>query len=1249
MLHVRQRLFIAIPLALGLGIAPGQSVVKANDAPPVATAPSLAAPDLDHPVPHSARRTASVAPPTQPVIGRNTATEHHTSDGLGYARVDLYNAPVGTVDVQGWHVRDLHTGPSSVSGFITPLRVPFSLRIANHGHAASLATLTNETGVTLGVGMTTSISTTATATHTVGIQTVAPSDVSIHPTLSGADIRVVTHSSADSAAVTLSLSPDPRASVWQDTDGTIRITRVITTYGDDGITPVPIIQTEYAVQQPIAIDNSHADRIAQRVGPASAHLVTTVTGAPTMRVAVDPAWLAAPDRTFPVTLDIPLATGYGSIDTTPFATVDSCAPSQSTPLPEVEVGTEGDCTQRGVLGINLSSLLPGTPVAQATLQLYTPDTVGSTPVSIYPSDAQARMPSHDSVRWDTTPHIASGAVGVAESATEGHWHSWDVTAIVQRWINDPRDAGEFLLKSDAAPITFSSASGVGSDDPTVAPVLHITYGAASTSPAAIDDHAQSIYGVSGAFGSCGTEATVCKDLTTNIAAVASRLQGQFIRIAAPLACASALPLRTDYWDSIYQQMQAAYDATPTVYPVINFTPPAISATCPALSPQDWATELGDFLGHISTSAVIMADPIPTTYFEIGNEPNYTPLIPRYSDVNGTFIYPQLFAAAAHALAQGLTPTVTGRVWTSYRILTGGMLSPDAVDDHSCIYPVVHADALETTEAAIAAATAGTNGDTINPGVLGVAIHPYGYATSGFDNVAAAEGKSGSNVVGECSDIGKMNSVWQQHFPGMPIVYTEVNYATTRIPPTDPQDPYIPLTGAYLVDLFSYLQDTGEADATISPLRVMWFRGNDVVESDPNSGGAPARDVLGLWKTDGSDKNYLAHTCHLNVGPLAPLPEATYYALLRHNSCYQPVPAQPAPLIVSTTADSGPGSLRDTLAHAHTGDIISFPHDLGTITLSSGQLDIGTDLTIAGPNGSTQTINGGSASRVVHIANGTTVELRNLTITGGHTVAGDSGGGILNDGSLTIVNSTIQGNATADGADATTSGGYGGNAGTGGGIANAGTLTITASTVADNQTGTGGRGGDGDQLCIFGICVGNPPGLGGSGGNGGGLDNLPGGSMTIVNSTIASNTTGSGGHGGCENGHCSGGGNGGSGGGSSAAERSRSLSARLRRMSWAQRATIAARSMARVVAWARQPARCRSGRQSSRITAVPQGPTISRVTRAFLSTRAAITSSRPRRSRISASFVPSPAPQRPLSPIWILFSVLSEIMVGQLIR
>jgi hypothetical protein len=65
--------------------------------------------------------------------------------------------------------------------------------------------------------------------------------------------------------------------------------------------------------------------------------------------------------------------------------------------------------------------------------------------------------------------------------------------------------------------------------------------------------------------------------------------------------------------------------------------------------------------------------------------------------------------------------------------------------------------------------------------------------------------------------------------------------------------------------------------------------------------------------------------------------------------------------VSSTADSGSGSLRALIASASAGDTIDFASTVtGMITLSSGDLNITKNLDIEGPGAGILTISGGGA-------------------------------------------------------------------------------------------------------------------------------------------------------------------------------------------------------------------------------------------------------------------------------------------------
>jgi hypothetical protein len=95
-------------------------------------------------------------------------------------------------------------------------------------------------------------------------------------------------------------------------------------------------------------------------------------------------------------------------------------------------------------------------------------------------------------------------------------------------------------------------------------------------------------------------------------------------------------------------------------------------------------------------------------------------------------------------------------------------------------------------------------------------------------------------------------------------------------------------------------------------------------------------------------------------------------------------AHAATITVTNTNDSGPGSLRQALANANNGDTINFAVT-GTISLFSGELVIGKNVTIAGPGANRLSIDGGhefwSPQSTSHVVSGKTVTISGLTITG----------------------------------------------------------------------------------------------------------------------------------------------------------------------------------------------------------------------------------------------------------------------------
>jgi hypothetical protein len=216
--------------------------------------------------------------------------------------------------------------------------------------------------------------------------------------------------------------------------------------------------------------------------------------------------------------------------------------------------------------------------------------------------------------------------------------------------------------------------------------------------------------------------------------------------------------------------------------------------------------------------------------------------------------------------------------------------------------------------------------------------------------------------------------------------------------------------------------------------------------------------------------------------------------------------------------------------------------LGKYTLiSPGSLKITSSMTIEGA-GSVATIIDGNGnvtgSRVFAISAGVIVNISGVTVSNG-SPGSDFGGGIRNDGTLTLTDSTVSDN-NVDGpgggimnsatgtltlVHSTVSGNFTIDDGNGGGIANRGIANVLSSTIRGNSGGNGGGiFNDAGTLTLTGSTVSGNIGQSGGGifnsglltltnstvsGNrasddGGGIDNLVGGRITLLHSTITSN-------------------------------------------------------------------------------------------------------------------------------------------------
>ena len=242
-------------------------------------------------------------------------------------------------------------------------------------------------------------------------------------------------------------------------------------------------------------------------------------------------------------------------------------------------------------------------------------------------------------------------------------------------------------------------------------------------------------------------------------------------------------------------------------------------------------------------------------------------------------------------------------------------------------------------------------------------------------------------------------------------------------------------------------------------------------------------------------------------------------------------ARAASITVTTTVDElnadGDCSLREAIVAANTDAAVdACPAGSGadTVTLASGATyalsisvadaslgatglpTVTSDITLQG-NGSTIRRASGTF-RILRIASGATLVLDNLTIREGlvEIISGSGyGGGIYNQGTLTLTNSAVRANTlTANGSTTTAFSGFGG------GIFSTGTLIIENSTIANNliaitNTGAGNALGFGGGLYASGTVTITDSSLRDNGvtatAAGGGGDSAAGGSLYAPGSTV----------------------------------------------------------------------------------------------------------------------------------------------------
>ena len=125
-----------------------------------------------------------------------------------------------------------------------------------------------------------------------------------------------------------------------------------------------------------------------------------------------------------------------------------------------------------------------------------------------------------------------------------------------------------------------------------------------------------------------------------------------------------------------------------------------------------------------------------------------------------------------------------------------------------------------------------------------------------------------------------------------------------------------------------------------------------------------------------------------------------------NTCgFFPI-TNPGNITVSSTADSGTGSLRQAVADVCNADTIVFSvPTASTITLSSGEISIGSNMKIHGLDINSFVISGNNTGRIFNVATGKSLTLQNMKLI--NATSTTNGGAIYNQGSLFLKNVQFQ--------------------------------------------------------------------------------------------------------------------------------------------------------------------------------------------------------------------------------------------------
>ncbi|MEU4408617.1 DNRLRE domain-containing protein [Streptosporangium sp. NPDC023963] len=251
----------------------------------------------------------------------------------------------------------------------------------------------------------------------------------------------------------------------------------------------------FTIPAPFMIDSTDdpASPYGKRHSTAVTQTLTQQGAEATITLTPDAAWLAAPERTWPVVIDPTItvqANGFDGSDTYVNSAAKTTNYDGSWKLPVGKISSTG--INRALLYFNMPSEIElGTRVDDAHLETYFDQALGEPgPVTVAAHEITSEWSGGD-VTWNTQPTIAATAAAsvVRNTGELSRRHSFDVTAMVNGWYSSYeapmngimlKAADETSTGKIAGPVYAAGEDLYGGDGMTgetaTFPKLVVTYG-----------------------------------------------------------------------------------------------------------------------------------------------------------------------------------------------------------------------------------------------------------------------------------------------------------------------------------------------------------------------------------------------------------------------------------------------------------------------------------------------------------------------------------------------------------------------------------------------------------------------------------------------------------------------------------------------------------------------------------------------------------------------------------------------------